>query len=190
MYKYFPHVEKGQQHVPFLKGITRVVYDSLYNYNRNAESETSSEEDASSEEDSDGGQDTRVVIYKLFNFQARFNSGKFKCDSRLIDDKNINMMKIADVTHIGLTHIIFLVGSGDCFSVLTHNEIRKHHRTYTNQLGSFSRLVTFRHNREAFGLQENGCLWRIHLEEDLMELEITQELVLWEGEIPLNRALQ
>ena len=177
--KHFPKFEVGRS-LPFSEGIIRFVYDSLYMYSTEARKDT------------DGEVETIVQPVKLCNFPASFNSKLQFKPVLAIDDGLIDGMKIADVIHIGLTQIIFLVddkGVQESYTVLTCNEIFTTRRRYPNQLGSSSRLVTFSHYREAFTLQENGCLWRIQLGEDLMELKIIQELVLWEGEISLNGAV-
>ncbi|KAK3730281.1 hypothetical protein RRG08_013576 [Elysia crispata] len=178
--KHFPKFEVGRS-LPFSEGMIRVVYDSLYMYSTKARKDT------------DGEVETVVQPVKLCNFLASFNNSKLQFKTELnLGDCWIDGMKIADVIHIGLTQIIFLAtdkGIQESYTVLTCNEIFTTRRRYPNQLGSSSRLVTFSHYREAFALQENGCLWRIQLGEDLMELKITQELVLWEGEISLNGAV-
>ena len=178
--KHFPKFEKGRS-LPFSEGIIRVVYDSLYMYSTEARKDT------------DGKVETVVQPVKLCNFPASFNDSKLQF-KRLqgLSYEFIDGLNIANVIHIGLTRIIFLAtdkGIQESYTVLTYNEICTTYNSYPDQLGSSSRLVTFNHYREAFALQENGCLWRIQLEEDLMELKITQELELWDGEIPLNGAV-
>ena len=178
--KHFPKLEKGRS-LPFSEGIIRVVYDSLYMFSTEARKDT------------DGEVKTMVRPVKLCNFPASFNNSKLQFKTELnLGDCWIDGMKIADVIHIGLTQIIFLAtdrGIQESYTVLTNNEMFTTYSSYPDQFGSSSRLVTFSHYREAFALQENGCLWRIQLGENLMKLKITQELVLWEGEIRLNGAV-
>ena len=173
LYKYFPKFEEGQS-VPFSDGIVRAAYDSLYVYTCLKE---------------EGG-NMQVTRNRLFNFSTIFNKGKlqYKCLGTVGKGK-IDGMRVADVVFIGTTEIIFLVGNEGSHTIIPINEANKRYRTYRNQLGSSSRLVTFSHDREAFALQENGCLWRIQLEENLSDLKITQELVLWDGEVSLNGAV-
>ena len=178
--KHFPKFEVGRS-LPFSESIIRFVYGSLYMFSTEARKDT------------DGEVETVVQTVKKCNFPASFKNSKLQFKTELnLGDCWIDGMKIADVIHIGLTQIIFLAtdrGIQESYTVLSYNEMFTTYRSYPDQFGSSSRLVTFSHYREAFALQENGCLWRIQLGEDLMKLKITQELVLWEGEIRLNGAV-
>ena len=171
--KYFPKFEEGQS-VPFSNGIVRAAYDSLYVYTWLKKK----------------GENNEVARKRLFNFSTNFINGKLQYKSLgTVGKGKIDGMSFADVILIGTTEIIFLVGDEDSYTIIRINEANKRYRTFQNQLGSSSRLVTFSHDREAFALQENGCLWRIQLEENLSDLKITHDLVLWDGEISLNGAV-
>ena len=170
--KYLPKFEVGQP-VPFSEGIIRVSYDALYVYT------------------TDSGDSTQVLRTKLFNFSSIFNNGKLQYKSLgCIGEGMIDGKRIVNVILIGPVEIIFCVGDEDSYTtIIWVNEQDKLHGIYPYQLVSSSRLVVFRHDKEAFALQENGCLWRIQLGDDLFQINITRELVLWDGEKSLNGAV-
>ncbi|KAK3780699.1 hypothetical protein RRG08_015484 [Elysia crispata] len=168
--KHFPKFEKGQ-FIPFSNGIIRVAYDSLYVYSK----------------DEEGNQ--QIARAKWFNFPAIFSNGKREYkDLGCFGEGSIHGKKIADVIYIGTTEVIFCVGDVGSYTIITADETYKQYYTYPNQLGSSSRLVTFRNDKDAFVLQENGRLWRLQVD-DVLDVKITQELVLWYGEVSLNGAV-
>ena len=96
-------------------------------------------------------------------------------------------MELADYTNIGPKLIFFWRNAGqqslriECFD-LTRGESL----LLQDQLGSHSGdLVTFKHDDEAFVLQEDGSLWRITAMEEEPFLMVKYELRLWstKGEV-------
>ena len=134
---------------------------------------------------------TCVSKQRLFHFPSKFNKRDHEHNSSsIIGDGDMDGMHIKAVTSIGSTEIVFC-GRDDVeyYNILSTSESSTSYSTYQDEIPSSSRLVTLRHDKEVFVLQENGHLWRIQRGESVNEIQISFELVLWDGEFSLNGAV-
>ena len=134
---------------------------------------------------------TGVSRRRLFHFPSKFNKLDHQHNSpSTIGRGYMDGMHIKAVTSIGSTEIVFC-GRDDVeyYTILSKSESSTRYFTYQDKIPSSSRLVTLRHDQEVFVLQENGHLWRIQWGESVGEINISFELVLWDGEVSLNGAV-
>ena len=137
------------------------------------------------------GDKTGVSRQRLFHFPSKFN----KCDHQhnspsVIGIGYMDGMLIKAVTSIGSTEIIFCGRDDvDYYTILSKSESSTGYSTYQDEIPSSSRLVTLRHDKEVFVLQENGHLWSIQLGNYVNQIQISFELVLWDREVSLNGAV-
>ena len=162
-------------------GIVGVVNDSLHTYKCNNNIIVSDKT-------------TAVLRHKLLDFPQIYFAEeycKFKCKTlHKISTENGVGMSVRNVISIGSTEIIFCGRDDvDNYTILSTSEACCSPQVYPNQLESSSRLVTFRHDKQAFLLQENGSLWRLQLGDKLPDVQIKRESTLWDREISLNGAV-
>ena len=137
------------------------------------------------------GDETRVSRQRLFNFPSNFNKRDLQYNSSFtIGIGYMDGMHIKAVTSIGSTEIVFC-GRDDAeyYTIFSTSESNCFYYTVQYKIPSASRLVTLRHDKEVFVLQENGHLWRIQRGESVNKIKISFELVLWDGEVSLNGAV-
>ena len=137
------------------------------------------------------GDKTGVSRRRLFHFPSKFNKLDLQYNSRsIIGSGRMDGMHIKAVTSIGSTEIVFCGRDDvDYYTILSKSESSNFFSTHQDKLPSASRLVTLRHDKEVFVLQENGHLWRIQRGESVNQIQISFELVLWDGEVSLNGAV-
>ena len=137
------------------------------------------------------GNQTGVSRQRLFHFPSKFNKLDLQYNSRsTISSGRMNGMHIKAVTSIGSTEIVFCGRDDvDYYTIFSTSESSNSCFSYQNKIPSASRLVTLRHDKEVFVLQENGHLWRIQRGESINQFQISFELVLWDGEVSLNGAV-
>ena len=134
---------------------------------------------------------TCVSKQRLFHFPSKFNKRDHQHNSlSTIGRGYMDGMHIKAVTSIGSTEIVFC-GRDDVeyYTIFSTSEWGNSFSPYQDQIPSSSRLVTLRHDKEVFVLQENGHLWRIQRDESVDQIKISFELVLWDGEFSLNGAV-
>ena len=137
------------------------------------------------------GDRTGVEKQRLFHFPSKFNKRDHQHNSpSVIGSGYMDGMHIKAVTSIGSTQIVFC-GRDDVeyYTILSASESGIPYFPCQDIIPSSSRLVTLRHDKEVFVLQENGHLWRIQRGESVDEIQISFELVLWDGEFSLNGAV-
>ena len=161
------------QHSPN-DGVLSVVNESIFLYTR------------------DGAQDTCVKRERLLHFPSSV-SNTDNCQFNplfTIGCGEIDGMAIKGVSSIGSTEIVFLVSDDvNYYTVLSTSEASTLYYNISDKIESSSRLVTARHDKNVFVLQENGHLWKIQLIDRLARVQITHKLVLWDGEVSLNGAV-
>ena len=137
------------------------------------------------------GDKTGVERQRLFHFPSKFNKRDHQHNSpSVIGTGYMDGMHIKTVTSIGSTEIVFC-GRDDVeyYTILSYSESSKPYFPCQDIIPSSSRLVTLRHDKEVFVLQENGHFWRIQRGESVHQIQISFELVLWDGEVFLNGAV-
>ncbi|KAK3775904.1 hypothetical protein RRG08_058606 [Elysia crispata] len=153
-------------------GITLAVGDSLYSCK---ESQT---------------QSNQIELYKLSHFKEAFETESVKWKVLNVLPIPTKGMRITDITNIGKTIILFQrSNSTESYSIHSHDTTAGLYKKYAGQIGNRSRLVTFRHDKTVFALQENGRLWKIHLGDQPPDITIKHVAILWTGNIPLNGAI-
>ena len=139
----------------------------------------------------DNEDETCVSRQRLFHFPSKFDKRDHQYNSSYaIGSGWMNGMHIRAVTSIGSTEIVFC-GRDDVeyYTIFSTSEWGNSFSPYQDQIPSSSRLVTLRHDKEVFVLKENGHLWRIQRDESVDQINISFELVLWDGEVSLNGAV-
>ena len=134
---------------------------------------------------------TGVSKQRLFHFPTKFNKRDHQHNSpSVIGSGYMDGMHIKAVTSIGSTQIVFC-GRDDVeyYTILSASESGIPYFPYQDIIPSSSRLVTLRHDKEVFVLQENGHLWRIQRGKPVHQIQISFELVLWDREVSLNGAV-
>ncbi|GFS18545.1 kelch-like protein diablo [Elysia marginata] len=137
--------------------------------------------------DAQGGD---LDVFKLGSLDRAFDGGSNQWQHVCTLNIAVRNHSVRNVTSINDTLISFHADSLSCgYLVVCFRPLNQSFLYYKSQLGSSSRLVTFRHGNEVFALQENGCLWRLRLGADGGGLQITQEMALWYDQVPLSGAV-
>ena len=135
--------------------------------------------------------ETSVARHRLFCSSSKFKKSDHQNNDLFsIGHGYMDGIHIKAVTSIGSTEIVFC-GRDDVkyYTILSTSESSIYFYTYPDKIPSASRLVTLRHDKEVFVLQENGHLWRIQRGKSVHQIQISFELVLWDGEVSLNGAV-
>ena len=139
----------------------------------------------------DNGDKPGVSTQRIFHFPSKFNKRDHQHNSPCtIGRGKIDGMHIKTVTSIGSTEIVFCCRDDvEYYTILSKSESSRPYFSCQDKIPSSSRLVTLRHDKEVFVLQENGHLWRIKRGDSVYRIQISFELVLWDGEVSLNGAV-
>ena len=139
------------------------------------------------------GDKTGVSRQRLFHFPSKFNKLDLQYNSASTIGsygRRMDGMHIKAVTSIGSTEFVFCGRDDvDYYTILSTSESSNVWSIFQDKIPSESRLVTLRHDKEVFVLQENGHLWRIQRGESINQIQISFELVLWDREVSLNGAV-
>ena len=99
-------------------------------------------------------------------------------------------MEVASVTNIGTKLVVFWRQAGKaCLRIECFDLVRLESFLLPDHLSSSSGLVTFKHDDEAFALQENGSLWRIRVLQAAPYIQVEYQLSLWNFHRALGGAI-